>query len=219
MTITDTITFDITTDSNGNAYFAFNFNGCPGQNSDTGMLLHGNPGAPAFDYHKFPKFTSGQVNRIWEQVRCSWVKFKYYPIAPYVTTTGVPYITYYPAFVIKERDGIDWDPLTAFPTDDQMLSDPSTKVYNVAKPFTIFQRSCKYPILGKIPPYPSSAVASNTGANIWGQWHGIDDHMGSLNDINSAHIYAKFSGQYHGAKVATVVVTAKFQCKGNYHNV
>jgi len=209
-TLVDQMVVPITTDSQGRAFLAINLNGAPGHDDVTGMVLYGNPGTPLLETPRFRKFKSGKVNHIWEQVRTVWCSVKIIPLLPNFLTT------FPPVYVIKERDGCDWNPSSYSPSAEELLADMSTKTYNSYKQFRIFQRCVGYGMLNKVPPYPTSLVSANTGANIHGQWRGCDENLGSLDATNSAHIYAMWRGAEASKVIAYGIIKAKFQVKGTY---
>lgn len=216
MTITDRCVMQVKGDANGNVAVAINLNGAPGREDETGMMMYARPITPDINYgFSFQKFKNNKLNHIWEQCRCVWLKLKWFPYRP---NDGSSVAVYSPVATIKERDGIDWSPSSTFPDDKTMYYEPNFKAYNWFRPFTIFQRCVPYGYLSKIPPYPTSSVFVNTGANIHGQWHGIDTALGRMDDPNSAHIYIRFKEAPANGVLGNFVITAKFQCKGSYYS-
>lgn len=208
LTIIDRDIFDLTTDSNGKCYFAINLNGAPGKNNSDGMVVRGNPGTPVTSYNfAFKKFAS--LALLWEQVRCKWIKVQFIPRQQYESN-----FAYVPMYIIRERDGMDFDPTTFFGTTSDVLYEPRCKAYNFSKPFKLFQRTVPYGYLSKVPPYPEVEVDSNTGFNIMGQWHGMNSSLGNLNSANSNHIYGMIPDGPPTKTIGDFVCTAKFECKG-----
>jgi len=147
---------------------------------------------------------------VWEQCRCAWVKIKFYPSMPNDT---IAVGAYNPVYIMKERDGIDFSASAAFPTANAILSEPNSRAVNRYRPFKIFQRSIRYPILNK---YPSATTihADNPTLNLWGQWHDITKPIGMVGDENAAHIYMQARSGPVSVTIGTLVVEAKFVVKG-----
>lgn len=215
LTIQDRTVVEVKADANGNVAVAVNLNGAPGRQDESSMVCRVRPITPEILYYNFKKFKNNKLNHVWEQCRCVWLKLKWFPYRP---NDGSSVAVYTPAVVIRERDGIDWSPSSTFPDDTTIYYEPSFKAYNWYRPFTIFQRCVPYGFLSKVPPYPTSSVFANTGANIHGQWHGMDASLGRMDDANSEHIYIRFKDAPVNGVLGTFIVTAKFQCKGSYYS-
>lgn len=206
---------EVRTGSDGKAFIAVNLNGAPGKATSEGMVLSGDPTTPTLDYNfNFHKFEANKIPKIWEQCRCVWLKMRWFPNLPFENSnTGASYSAF---TFVKERDGIDWDPSSTFPADTQIYTEPNFKAFNWFRPFTVFQRTVPYGYLSKVPNYTVAGIETTTGANIHGQWHGVNTTMGSLNDANTCHIYGRVNEAPPSAKLGHFLISAKFALKGSY---
>lgn len=205
-TIIDKFSVNWNTDASGNAIIAVNMNGAPAANSADATLMYGNP--TSITYAQFPKFTSLQA--IYEQCRMAWIKIKFFPSMPNDT---VAVGQYNPIYVMKERDGIDFSPIGSFPSANAVLSEPQSYALNRYRPWKIFQRSIRYPVLNKYP-FESGTTTGDPSHNLWGQWHDISQAISDLNSDNCAHIYVQARTGPASVTIGTLVVSAKFVLKG-----
>lgn len=198
----------VTTDASGVAIVGANLNASPSASSYD-FIINGNPTSLTAQY--FRKFD--WIKKLWEQCRCRWIKWKWFPLQPFdnSTTSSAGYV---PLYFVQERDGIDWAVTATLPSTNVMLTEPNMRLINRQRPFTIFQRTTKYGPYSKIPPYPQTLVDTNTGSNIWGQWHGIETSLGDMDLPNAAHQYFQFVGAKPSATLGYFVVEASFDLKG-----
>jgi len=206
-TIRDRTVIKLTTDASGTCLIGANLNAAPSGKS-TDFFAFGNPTSLAAQ--KFPKFD--WIDKLWEQCRCRWIKWKWYPLQPFdnSTTSSAGYV---PCYFVQERDGIDFGVTTSIPTSTDILNEPNMKVINRQRPFTIFQRCTKYGPYNKVPA-PKSTALQETGQNIWGQWHGINTSIGDLDLANSAHQYFVFFGAKPSSDIGYFQIEASFDLKG-----
>lgn len=208
MTIIDKAVAFWNTDASGNAWFAVNMNGAPAADNQNGMFQYGSPTSIA--YTKFDKFTALQA--VYEQVRCSWIKIQFFPSMP---NDSVTVGAYNPVYIVKERSGLDFIPSAGFPSADAVLSEPQSYAVNRYRPFKIFQRSIKYPILNKYPMrWGAGSSTQNTDHNLWGQWHDPTKSIQDFSSDDTCHVYAQTHDGPHSVTIGTLIISAKFQCKG-----
>lgn len=210
MVIEDRVVFPVACANNDReAGFAFNFNGSPSLSTNEGMLCSFD--GLAVTYFSFIKFD--QLKLLYEQVRCRWVKFQFIPRLPNDTAAVA---NYSPFYIIKERDGLDNGVLSSGRVldIDQISTEPSMKVKNWVRPWKLFQRSIKYPVLNKVPSNVDSE--NSTGDNLMGLWHGINNSIGRLDATNGPHIWGQTGQGVNSGVLGTMVVTASFCLKGNY---
>lgn len=170
----------------GNVLFTANFNGAENENGPRNVLGH-YAFAPTSSLTGYTVMTDlPSLATTFDQNRCAAVKVKFFPSIP----NGAITAGYQPAYLMRDRDGIDVDWATVG-SNPLILQEQinGVKTLNMYRPFKAYMKAPKHRINSRIPTsdpaYASAAQGYSPNVNLAGQWKRVNSSLSQAYDTNT----------------------------------